>query len=82
MNLNLKFILNRSTRQNNRSLRQNIESWIKTTSQNSNKILKKRINSNIHTNKLLVINISVTSFYGKFTTLLRVIHEITNSVQI
>jgi hypothetical protein len=54
---------------------QDIESWVKSTSANSNKIFKKK-NSNIRTNKLLVLNISVTSYYSNFTTVLRVIHKI------
>jgi hypothetical protein len=45
------------------------------------KYAKKRTNSNIHTNKLLVMIYLVTSFYGKFTTLLRVIHNITNTIK-
>jgi hypothetical protein len=47
------------------------------------KYFKKRTDPNIDTNKLLALNISFTSYYSKFTTLLRVIHNIiTNSILI
>jgi hypothetical protein len=71
-----KNILNRSTRQNIVKI---LSLGLFLLVLTATKYFKKRTNPNIDTNKLLVLNISVTSYDSNFTTVLRVIHNnITN----